>query len=47
MPAVLKFYPHKPSLFFLRKDDPKNHPPTPVRNSKYLAIPPTHPFTLT
>ena len=25
----------------------QNHPPTPVRNSKYLAIPPTHPFTLT
>ena len=25
----------------------QNHTPTPVRNSKYLAIPPTYPFTLT
>ena len=25
----------------------QTHPPTPVRNSKYLAIPPTQPFTLT
>ena len=24
----------------------QNHPPTPVRNSKYLAIPPTHPLPL-
>ena len=25
----------------------QNHPPTPVRNSKYLIIPPPPPFTLT
>ena len=25
----------------------QTHPPTPVRNSKYLAVPPTQPFTLT
>ena len=24
----------------------QNHPPTPVRNSKYLAIPPTYPLPL-
>ena len=25
----------------------QNHQPTPVRNSKYLSIPPAHPFALT
>ena len=38
---------HTTLLFFSYVKMIQNHPPTPVRNSKYLAIPPTHLFTLT
>ena len=37
----------KSLLFFSYVRVIQNDPPTPVRNSKYLAIPPTHSFTLT